>query len=395
VPVLDLIHVNFEVVLFSGVWPAGAGMQEADPAALAMAHRGALGLSVVLVFLHFVLWLAPENLGGVVKLVPGHTLTRPWMILTSNLFEDSFPNLVLSLGAILGSSVLLIDRWGELEAGRYLVIVAALQASFSWVGMVTLYILFREHHFLFARLGGLTGLVGALSVAVAQHVAANPSSVPPYLAATLRCAPLGALSWSAVLLLLTHAGPPDELLFSLCGILSGWTYLRYYQPRPGDSLLRPAAPTGDNSDHFAFAALWPAPLQPPLRLIGAALFGVLSSCCCGLFPPSTAGCNLDEPTTAGGNRHGTPLTGAWFVPEKGNDLEAPPPPPSVTTGDPLVAERRRQRARELLEQRVAAKLDSAAPAPLTPPRAAAVAANGLDAQPTPALTKPAAADAHT
>mmetsp|Transcript_79 Transcript_79/g.271 ORF Transcript_79/g.271 Transcript_79/m.271 type:complete len:358 (+) Transcript_79:76-1149(+) len=356
-----------------------------------MAHRGALGLSAILIFLHFLLWLAPDNLSGVVKLVPGQTLTRPWMILTSNVFEDSFPNLVLSLGAILGSSVLLIDRWGELEAGRYLVIVAALQASFSWVGMVTLYILFREHHFLFARLGGLTGLVGGLSVAVAQHVAANPSSVPPYLAAMLRCAPLGALAWSAVLLLLTHAGPPDELLFSLFGILSGWTYLRYYQPRPGDSLLRPAAPTGDSSDSFAFAALWPAPLQPPLQLAGAALFGVLSSCCCGLFPPSTAGCGLDEPIWGGGggaSAHGSAFAAAWFAPGT-SDLEAPPP--SVTTGDPLVAERRRQRARELLEQRMAAKVASAAPAPLTSPRAAAGATVGLHPPPTPAFTIP---DAH-
>jgi hypothetical protein len=358
----------------------------ADPAGLARAHRGALGLSAVLVVLHFILWLAPENLGGVVKLVPGHTLTRPWMILTSNVFEDSFPNLLLSLCVILGSSVLLIHRWGELEAGRYLLLVAALQASFSWVGMVSLYILFREHHFLFARLGGLTGLVGGLSVAVAQHVAANPSSVSPHLSFILKYAPLGALSWSAVLLLLTHAGPPDELFFSLFGILSGWTYLRYYQPQPGDSLLRPAAPTGDSSDSFVFASLWPAPMQAPLRLVGAALFGVLSSCCCGLFPPSTAGAGLGQLI---GDGHGALFAESWF-PLGTVDVESPPPPPSVTTGDPLVAERRRQRARELLEQRMAAKVAGAAP--LTSPRPAAGATAGSDGPtaPAPAQYKAAA-----
>jgi len=185
-----------------------------------LTHRGALTLSAVIVFFHLLIRIFPENFGGVVFLVPGNTLTvrspglvcwlsqlncrpftlpsarsqRPWMLLTCNLVEDSLLNLVLSLGAIAGSSFLLADRWDEVEAGRYLLIVGVLQvlapartalpprhpslppalsfrqASLSWVAMVSLYILFREHHFLFARLGGLTGLVGALSVAVAQQV---------------------------------------------------------------------------------------------------------------------------------------------------------------------------------------------------------------------------------
>jgi len=147
-----------------------------------------------------------------------------------------------------------------------------------------------------------------------------------------------------------HAGPPDELFFSVFGILAGWTYLRYYQPRQGDSLLRPALATGDSSETFAFAQLWPPPLQPPLRLVGAALFGALSSCSCGLFPPF-AGVLAESADASDGAYLGH---GATFARMLAGDVEAPPP--SVTTADPLVAERRRQRARELLEQRMAAKV---------------------------------------
>eukprot|EP00967_Tisochrysis_lutea_P145629 scaffold273695_cov31-Tisochrysis_lutea.AAC.1 len=283
------------------------------------------------------------------------------MILTSNLFDDSFPNLVFALVVILGSSFLLIEQWGEVEAGRYLLLVGVLQASFSWVAMVTLYILFREHHFLFARLAGLSGLVGGLSVAVAQQIMVAPSSVPAQLVIPLRYAPLCAFSWSLVLLLFVHAGPPDEIFFCAFGILSGWTYLRYYQPKPGDSFLRPAVPTGDSSDSFSFASLWPPAVQPPMRLVGTALYGVLSSCCCGLFPP-TASVSDDSVLGGLGGMNASAHVGQraaysplWYDPVRG-DVEAPPPPPSVTTADPLVAERRRQRARELLEQRMAAKV---------------------------------------
>ena len=129
-----------------------------------------------------------------------------------------------------------------------------------------LYVLFRSEHFLFARLGGLTGLLGGLSVALRQYACShgtllalpvstpNPSATSiasspagPLLHAALPHAPSLCLLWAALVLLTTHSGPPDELLFAFNGILVAWVYLRYYQPRE-------ASTAGDPSADFTFAA---------------------------------------------------------------------------------------------------------------------------------------------
>ena len=90
-------------------------------------------------------------------------------------------------------------------------------------------------------------------------------------------APSLALLWSMLVILLTHAGPPDELLFACNGLLFAWVYLRYYQPRQDGQ-------AGDTSADFTFARLFPSPLQQPLAVVGASCFGIVSSC--GCFPPA-------------------------------------------------------------------------------------------------------------
>uniref|UniRef100_A0A7S4AXP8 Mannosyltransferase n=2 Tax=Chrysotila carterae TaxID=13221 RepID=A0A7S4AXP8_CHRCT len=179
----------------------------------------------------------------------------------------------------------------------------------------------------------------------------------------MKHAPLLALGWSALLLAFTHAGPPDELLFSLHGVLVGWGYLRYYQPTEHGM--------GDSREAFEFAALFPPSLRPPIQVVGGACFGVVSNCCCGLFPPASAlthealgkgardgahaGAHSTLPSTFHAALHST-------MPPTGVAARAEAPLPSVTTEDPELAERRRQRARQLLDERLAAKGNAATPA---------------------------------
>merc|ERR1711988_1422897 len=129
-------------------------------------------------------------------------------------------------------------------------------------------------------------------------------------------------------LLTTHSGPPDELLFAFNGILVAWVYLRYYQPRE-------ASTAGDPSADFTFAALFPAPVRPPLSAIGEASFTIVSLC--GCFPPTGW-------STLAADASATP---APVLPPRLPDLlQTPlPTPAAVTTSDPEAAERRRERAR--------------------------------------------------
>ena len=275
---------------------------------------------------------------------------------------------------------------------RFIVLTNLLQGCATWIAMITLYILFREEHFLFARLGGLTGIIGGLSVALKQCALSNGLTLPlvdslrdpgaaQFASQCMAHAPLLALAWAAVVLLCTHSGPPDELLFAANGILFGWAYLRYYQPRE-------AGMFGDPSEGFAFARLFPAPVQPPLRAIGEATFVLVSMC--GCFPPAGWASLRAE-----GNLAHVPVA----PPSLTDLLQSPlPTPAAVTTTDPEIAERRRERARALIEARLAQKVAAdagSASEVSTPLPASASASNSATTAPWTPFSTPGSVDVVT
>ena len=347
-----------------------------------------LGIVGAVVTSALLLRIAPD-VETVFFLIPGHTTTRPWQVLTCGYFEDSLLNLLLAVAALLACGALLRPTWGGREVLRFVVLTNAMQGCATWAGMIMLYILFREEHFLFARLGGLTGVLGALSVALKQHAqtaalvlplqvggaAANPA-VAQLAALCMRHAPALALTWTAVVLMCTHSGPPDELLFVLNGIFVAWVYLRYYQPREGGA-------AGDPSSEFAFARLFPPPVQPPLRAVGEATFVLVSMC--GCFPPEGWAAFAAD---SDGRAAAQPVLPPPSLPDL---LQSPmPTPASVTTTDPEVAERRRDRARALIEARLARKVDSEAAEPSPIPASSGLATPVTPAMPAIAATAPSA-----
>ena len=312
------------------------------------------------------------DLETVFFLMPGHTTTRPWQVVTSGYFEDAGINLIVGVGMLVAVSLLLVPAWGELEFVRYIVLVNAIQGCLSWIHMIILYILFRSEHFLFARLGGLTGILASLAVAIKQQAhttgaeralllpittagaagggagGLSPSADRLLSGPLAAYAPLLCVGWAMLLLCTTHSGPPDELLFALNGTFCAWFYLRYLQPKRG------AISAGDPSEAFGLATLLPPPVRAPLRLLGDACFAATSSC--GIFPPPGWGVagdalGVDAPGGAGAGVGG----GIELSPTL--ELLRTPAPPSanVTTTDPEVAERRRERARALIEARLASK----------------------------------------
>jgi hypothetical protein len=270
---------------------------------------------------------------------------------TCGFFEDSLLNLALVLTVIFCCSALLVQpTWSDHELCRFVILTNVLQACASWIGMIVLYILFRSEHFLFAQLGGLTGVLGGLSVALAQQAihgssgwrrlsatadAAAREAPSAAMCVAMRHAPSSCVVWAAIVLLTTHAGPPDELLFALNGILAGWVYLRFYQHWPDGT-------SGDSSPAFELAALFPPPLQFPARVAGVACFGIASSC--GVFPPAGWGVDGGGTAAAAPARPMLPHTTCT------SQLASSPAP--VTTDDPVVAERRRERARMLVDARL-------------------------------------------
>ena len=218
--------------------------------------------------------------------------------------------------------------------------------------------------------GELAPLLGSMESPAG--VAGNPKAM---VAIAAQHAPSLCVLWTVCVLTATHSGPPDELLFAVNGVFCAWFYLRFYQPHPG-------APSGDAGDAFGFATLFPPPLRPPIRLVANATYAFFSTC--GLCPPvgwgadpsGGAGGSLISwdaqsfPGTMGGSRDAGSVGAAMGIELLASPL---PPTPSVTTADPEVAERRRERARALIEARLASK-QGAAGTPATPATPGSVAA---------------------
>ena len=147
----------------------------------------AVVLSALLAVGHLVLRIS-DDLRPPLFLQPASTIIRPQQVVTAGLFEDSAPNLLVVVLALLYSAKALQPAWGDRECVRFVMLVNVLHLSASWVCMVVLYVLFREEHYLFARLGGCAGLLGGLSVAIKQQVAHGTlptDATPAWLASAL------------------------------------------------------------------------------------------------------------------------------------------------------------------------------------------------------------------
>ena len=105
-------------------------------------------LSGGLVAVHLLLRVFPD-LETIFLLVPGHTMTRPWQVLTAGYCEDALVSLLAGVGVLLVAGRSLARAWGNHELLRFVLLTNAAQACLTWVCMIVLYILFREEHFLF------------------------------------------------------------------------------------------------------------------------------------------------------------------------------------------------------------------------------------------------------
>ena len=136
-----------------------------------LAQRIDVLLAGALFVLHVVgKWLNPTH----VFLVPGTTMVIPFQLITCGLFDDSLPNLLLGVPVLVYTGSILHARWGAVELARFLAVANVLMACLSWLSMIVLYVLFRDEHFLFARLGGVSGALGALAVALRQQALRAP-----------------------------------------------------------------------------------------------------------------------------------------------------------------------------------------------------------------------------
>lgn len=115
------------------------------------ASPAALGFSSLILAGHLLTRALSHELAGGIFLVPGHTLTKPWQVLTAGFFDDSSICVLLTVPVLLYCGARLRGAWGDRELVVFVILVNVTQACATWVAMIMLYILFRSENFLFVR----------------------------------------------------------------------------------------------------------------------------------------------------------------------------------------------------------------------------------------------------
>ena len=90
----------------------------------------AVVLSALLAVGHLVLRIS-DDLRPPLFLQPASTIIRPQQVVTAGLFEDSAPNLLVVVLALLYSAKALQPAWGDRECVRFVMLVNVLHLSAS------------------------------------------------------------------------------------------------------------------------------------------------------------------------------------------------------------------------------------------------------------------------
>jgi len=266
----------------------------------------------ILLFYIFGLLLGDENSIKFLALVPGYTISDiyVWNIFTAGFFDKYL------LSSLFDSAILVIfgkylePIWGSKEFLKFIMIINLLIGASTFVVVIVLYMILRDENLLFAEVYGFSGILASFSVAMKQLM---PENQLPMLCG-LRIKHLPALSLVFSIFFLSK---PLLILFVLFGIIYGWIYLRFYQNK-GNNIV------GDMSDQFSFASFFPEPIQPAISTFSNFIFNLLRKCgCC-----KSVGANNTNETESYS-------LASSFLP--GND--------------PVEAERRRNRALKVLEER--------------------------------------------
>ncbi len=281
--------------------------------------RGLLATQVVL----SVLAILPPSRPVVTRhlgLVPYRALTRLrlWSLFTSALFDTRPLAAVLSVAATAVAA-----RPAQLAMGArgliYLLLFATgVAAATVSVFALLIYAATRFGGAIFTPIATASGFNLALLIALKQHI---PDHEVGFGSARMRLslAPFAFACTSVVLSLLGQLSLPSLMLGLITGNLA-WAWLRFARRSPL------SGERGDSSEGFAFATLFPPPMRPAMTVVGNMTFIV--------FRPII---NLANETVANANGPKQELVNS-IVQDRGN---------------PIDAERRRQRAQKALDERIA------------------------------------------
>ncbi|KAL6245610.1 hypothetical protein RBB50_007609 [Rhinocladiella similis] len=221
---------------------------------------------------------APRRVVPYLALVPAQCIWYPWTFLSAAFVEQNIFTLLLQGGTLFFGGKYLERAWGT-KGFIYVVLIAS----------IIPYVLAAPTYILWAAITGssdrtMTPLNGGITLQAAFLVAFK-QLVPEHTVSIYKgmikmrvkhfpAVFLGVNTISGLIL-----GTDTALLLAWYGLITTWTYLRFYKRQPDLSSTSPdgGGLRGDASETFAFATFFPDVMQPPIAAFCNQVFLLLCS----------------------------------------------------------------------------------------------------------------------
>jgi membrane associated rhomboid family serine protease len=198
-------------------------------------------------------------------LVPVFSIYYPWTLLTATFVERNIFSLLVNGATIFFGGKYLERAWGSKEFGKVVLVATVIPNTIA----IPMYIIWE--YISGSPTRAWTPISGGVTLQAAFLVAFK-QLVPEHTVAIFKgFVKMRVKHFPAVFLLVNSIsglflGTDTAAIFAWVGLITAWTYLRFYKRQPdlsgtatGSQELR-----GDASETFAFASFFPDKLQPAI-----------------------------------------------------------------------------------------------------------------------------------
>ncbi|ETS77342.1 hypothetical protein PFICI_11216 [Pestalotiopsis fici W106-1] len=209
-------------------------------------------------------------------LVPQLSLFYPWVFVTTTLVENNIFTLGIAGMTIFQGGRYLERAWSSREFAKFLLVTALIPNALSFLFLVMMFTLTRNERWTLTTVSGTISLQMSFLVAFSQLVPAH--TVTLFRGILSMRVPRFPLLHLAVVTILTMTPilTVASLLLAIFGLLTSWTYLRFYKTVfPDLDSSQPTALRGDASETFAFSEFFPGPAKPVVAAFTEQVFNVL------------------------------------------------------------------------------------------------------------------------
>ncbi|KAJ5564539.1 hypothetical protein N7513_000781 [Penicillium frequentans] len=209
-------------------------------------------------------------------LVPSQFFYYPWTLATATLVEQNIFTVLLNAATIFYGGKYLERAWGSREFSKFIVAVTVIPN----VAIIPIYLLWGalpgDHN------RSLTQICGGVAIQ-ASFLVAFKQLVPEHTVAIFKgLIKMRVKHFPALFLLLNTLsgiliGTDTAAILSWLGLLTSWTYLRFYKQQPDltGTSSNGLGIKGDASETFAFACLFPDVMQPPIAFVADQIYTLL------------------------------------------------------------------------------------------------------------------------